>query len=195
MLVEWAIAERPMLGETLSGDRALVRPLPHGILAAVVDGLGHGAKAYQAASRALEYVNDHAAEPIERLMTGCHLALRKTRGAVMSLALVQTQERRLEWLGIGNVEGMVIKQNGVHHHLLLQGGTLGYYLPKFKSRNLVLDPGDLIIMATDGIDRRFMQALPRQIAPQNLANRVLGHFAKPDDDALILVLQVRGGAP
>ena len=43
MRISWAVAEAPMVDGTESGDSHVVRPLPEGVLAAVIDGVGHGA--------------------------------------------------------------------------------------------------------------------------------------------------------
>jgi len=47
--IEWAVAELAQPGQSESGDRHLVLPTPDGGLVAVVDGLGHGAEAANAA--------------------------------------------------------------------------------------------------------------------------------------------------
>ena len=40
--IEWGVATRALPGQAESGDRHLVQRFPDGVLAAVVDGLGHG---------------------------------------------------------------------------------------------------------------------------------------------------------
>jgi len=52
-LLEWGVAELVLPGQTESGDRYLVTPTPEGGLVAVVDGLGHGAEAAEAAKGAV----------------------------------------------------------------------------------------------------------------------------------------------
>jgi len=48
-LIWWGVAERALPGQTVSGDKYLVKPLADGVLLAVVDGLGHGGEATAAA--------------------------------------------------------------------------------------------------------------------------------------------------
>ena len=59
-IVEWGIAGRQMPGQALSGDLYLVKPLENGVLVAVADGLGHGQPAAEAASLALQAVEEDA---------------------------------------------------------------------------------------------------------------------------------------
>jgi len=49
-----------MPGQALSGDLYLVKPLENGVLVAVADGLGHGQPAAEAASLALQAVEEDA---------------------------------------------------------------------------------------------------------------------------------------
>ena len=49
-LLEWGVATRALEGQSESGDMAVVVPFDHGVLAAAVDGLGHGPEAARAAT-------------------------------------------------------------------------------------------------------------------------------------------------
>src|SRR6266851_1958424 len=63
-LIEWAVAEVARAGQTESGDRYLVTTTPDGALVAVVDGLGHGADAADAAKVAVRSLERHAHQPV-----------------------------------------------------------------------------------------------------------------------------------
>src|SRR4051794_34993597 len=88
-VIEWAVCAAPLPGETESGDQAIVIPTSEGTLVAVVDGLGHGADAAEAARVAISIIEKHAqkfaADPLVALIKQCHESMRYTRGAVMSL--------------------------------------------------------------------------------------------------------------
>ncbi|HEY3745971.1 MAG TPA: hypothetical protein VGL17_07010, partial [Gemmatimonadaceae bacterium] len=83
--IAWAWAGTALEGDE-SGDLHVVALLPRGALLAVIDGLGHGAEAAAAAREAATILRGHAALPVSDLIELCHEGLRKTRGAVMSLA-------------------------------------------------------------------------------------------------------------
>ena len=46
-------------------------------------------------------------------MKRCHVALRGTRGAAISIAFISTSEGGMTWLGVGNVEGRVPERRPV----------------------------------------------------------------------------------
>src|SRR5579872_3590146 len=96
-LIEWGVAMRSLAGQTSSGDRCLVAPLPNGVLIAVIDGLGHGDEAAAVADMAVAALRRYAGEPVTRLLRQCHEALQETRGVVMSLAWLNAENNTLSW--------------------------------------------------------------------------------------------------
>src|SRR5438876_7262583 len=108
-LIGWGVASRPLPGEIVCGDRHLIKPITDGVLLAVVDGLGHGAEALTAAKTAIAVLESHAEEPLTALVNRCHQALMKTRGVVMTAATLRWFENKLTWLGVGNVEAILLR--------------------------------------------------------------------------------------
>jgi serine phosphatase RsbU (regulator of sigma subunit) len=194
--LEWGVAARPMPGQTESGDHYVVQALPTGALLAVIDGLGHGAAAAVAARAAVAAVRDHAREPLDALMSRCHDRLRSTSGVVMSVACFQSADQRLVWLGVGNVECLLIRGDSAarpaREFLLARGGVVGYQLPTLRVASLAIAPGDTLVFATDGIRHAFLDGLNPSDPPQQMADEVLSRHAKPTDDALILVARFVG---
>jgi serine phosphatase RsbU (regulator of sigma subunit) len=185
---------RSIPGEAESGDRHLVLPLPEGVLLAAIDGIGHGREAALAASAAIEALEDHAGAPLPALVARCHERLRGMRGVVMSLAEIGARTRTLTWLGVGNVEGVVIRAGsnavGRRERLLLRPGVVGSRLPDLVPASLRIVPGDLLILATDGIAGTFDDSLQPYDRPQPLADRILKRYATGTDDATVLVARV-----
>lgn len=180
-----------MEGEYESGDRALIAPRADGTLFAVVDGLGHGAEAAVAAREALNTLEAHVAESLPVLVDRCHRALQRTRGAVMALAVLG-DDGTLTWTGVGNVEAVVLRKDGrAREHAMLLGGVLGMQVPKVRATQLVLEPGDEFIFATDGIGRQFIDDLVVG-PPQRTADYVVRRHATGRDDALVLVVRYDG---
>jgi|ERR1041385_1417044 len=199
-LIEWGVAALAMPGETESGDRYLVKPVGTGVLVAVMDGLGHGAEAASAAKAAVAALERHASESPVRLIERCHRALQGTRGAVMSVAAFSRHDRSMTWVGVGNVEGLLVYGDGVARSgaaratLVTRGGIVGSELPRPHAVVLPIAPGDTLIFATDGIREGFAEGLPLEAAPQQLADQVLARHGKGTDDALVLVARYLGGA-
>src|SRR4029453_2550550 len=107
--IEWAVAEHARQGQTESGDRSLAMASADGALVAVVDGLGHGAEAADVAKTAVRSLERHASEPVISLLRHCHGALSGTRGAVVSLAAFRARDETMTWVGVGNVEGLLVR--------------------------------------------------------------------------------------
>lgn len=190
-VLHWGVASSRLAGELCSGDLHLVQPFRNGTLVAVVDGLGHGEEAAAAASRAIAILGAQPEEPLTTLVKRCDDALRGTRGVVMSLAAVDTRRRQMEWLGLGNVEGVLLSppRNGApsRQSLLLRGGVVGSRLPAVRTATLPIGPGDLLVFATDGVHGDFADEIAFDSEPQDLADRLLARCAKGTDDALVLV--------
>ena len=198
-LIAWGVASRPLPGEVVCGDRHLIKPITDGVLAAVVDGLGHGDEATAAAKIAIAVLESHAEESLTSLVKRCHEALTKTRGAVMTVATLRWFEDELAWLGVGNVEAILLRAdpagNGAKapsDRVLLRSGLVGYQLPVLRASTLPLAPDDLLIFATDGIDAGFNEGLVCGDSPQQLADRILECHFKGHDDALVLVMRYLG---
>lgn len=196
-LIDWGVASVALPGEAESGDLHLVRPVAGGVLVAVVDGLGHGAEAATAARLAVATLGSHAHESPLSLFEHCHRALKGTRGVVMSLASFGRRDASIAWLGVGNVDGVlmrVIVADGARARssLVTRGGIVGSELPRLQPEVLPLAAGDTLIFATDGIREGFVEGLPTDATPQQQADYILARHRKGTDDALVLVARYRG---
>jgi serine/threonine protein phosphatase PrpC len=195
-VIDWGVAGFALAGEAESGDLHLVKPVPVGVLVAVVDGLGHGAEAAQAARAAVTTLDQHAPEPVLELVERCHQALGRTRGAVMSLAVLDHHTRTMTWLGIGNVEGVLLSADPANRaaraSLVTRGGIVGRQLPPLRAATVPVFSGDTLLFASDGIKRGFADGLSVDAPPQQLANQILASHGKGTDDALVLVARYLG---
>ena len=194
--VEWSVANRCRRGEATSGDLAIVNVLPGGALVAGVDGLGHGAEAARAASRAGDVVRASLDLDLVLLMKRCHIALRGTRGAAVSLAFISTSEGGMTWLGVGNVEGRVVSGDPSATRpkasLALGTGVAGYELPVVRTAALEVRPGDVLIFATDGVDPSFADSLDLSGSTQAITERIMARHRRPTDDALVVAVRYLG---
>src|SRR5262249_26365508 len=115
----------PLKGEAVSGDAWCVRRSPQGVTILVIDGLGHGQLAAEAARLAVEiFLKATESSPAE-LLKGIHGALRATRGAAGAIAELDLDAPQVRFAGIGNISASVI--NAQHtHNLVSMNGILGH---------------------------------------------------------------------
>jgi len=183
-------------GERRSGDVAVFAPSSAGALVAVIDGLGHGHAAADAAETAAEVLQRHADEPPQPLLERCHSALRKTRGAVMTLAWFDIEAGTMAWTGVGNVEARLVRGPGGadarYDSPVVLGGVVGYNLPRVRVGVVELHPGDALAMATDGVAADYSASLEPGVGAQALADRVIARHGKGTDDALAVVVRYLG---
>lgn len=196
---EWGVATRALPGQGECGDRHLIQPLPNGLLVAVVDGLGHGEDAALAANTAIATLEAHADRSIIELVRCCHEALLKTRGVVMGLASFQATDETITWLGVGNIEGVLLpnsdKPARAREAMPLRGGVVGYQLPALRATVVPIATGDLLLFATDGIRSGFADRVAVNAPAQQIADHILTCFGKDTDDALVLVARYLGREP
>jgi negative regulator of sigma-B (phosphoserine phosphatase) len=195
-LIDWAVASRPLPGQTVSGDLHLVESLDYGVLMAVVDGVGHGADATVAARATVAALKESPGEPVDQLVRHCHAVLGPTRGAVMSLARLNALRDTVSWLGVGNVEGRLIRADAraarSMESMLVRSGTVGLRLPALQASVVPIATGDLLIFATDGIHPGFAEDLNWRSSPQRIADDIMARHFKGNDDALVLVVRHLG---
>jgi serine phosphatase RsbU (regulator of sigma subunit) len=156
---------------------------------ALIDGLGHGPQAAAAADAACAALAEQPALlPVDALQL-CHRALAHTRGAAITVVQIDEASRRLTFTGVGNVEGR-LWQSGTQKRALAYRGIVGLALPKLRSFDFELEQDWLVLLHTDGVSARFeIDALPAETRtdPRALAEAVLAGWARPTDDATVVV--------
>ena len=122
--------------------------------------------------------------------------MKGTRGAAISLAFVSPGDRGVTWLGVGNVEGRVlsgdpwaIRPKG---SLALGNGVPGHELPPVRAATLELRIGDVLVLATDGVEAVFADSLDISGSTQAISERILADYRRPTDDALVVAVRFLG---
>lgn len=189
-LLDSAWHVRPCHGETLSGDVALVLPLPGGVLLGVVDVLGHGIEAHAVAREAAAWLRREASPDVGALLQRLHEVLRGTLGAAAGLCWVDEATGEARWAGVGNV---VLRMAG-SRELRMAGadGVLGHVLPAVRVHALGLAPGDLVLLCSDGIREQVgVEAYPGLLGDSAayVARHVVDCFGREHDDATCVALR------
>lgn len=180
---------RPRPGETDNGDAYFVRRRAGQQLLAVVDGLGHGAGAREAADAAVEVLAAWQGETLDEIFRRTHERLRHTRGAVMGACVVDTKQKTFQYAGVGNVEARVL--GSVHPvRPISTNGTLGARLGQVRVWSYEWSEGATVVLASDGLSASWDIAdYPGLLSksPQMFAGVLARDYIRETDDATVLI--------
>lgn len=184
---DWGVAMSSYPGEQRSGDSYLVRESRDAVVFAVVDALGHGDEAADVGRTAVAALAGLVDRPLSEAVEGCHQGLRGSRGAALTVASLRAGV--LTWLAVGNVEGVLANPDGRRHYVVQRGGVVGSRLPALHVATEDVEAGDVLLLATDGVEPRFagaVEATALPVSAQAIAGEVHRRFATGGDDALVL---------
>jgi serine phosphatase RsbU (regulator of sigma subunit) len=197
--IEWAALRRPRPGEEVCGDYPIAVDVGGAAaLFGVVDGLGHGTAAEEAALCAVEVVHRISSEPLDVMMQRSHRALTTTRGVAMTLARIDFETDTLSWIGIGNVAADVVakRPSGVEvRSSALLAGIVGYRMPQsLVTHQIPIVPGDLLVIASDGLTEGHLDTIDFAASAMEIAEHMLAAHGRETDDALVLTARHRGAS-
>lgn len=157
----------------------------------MIDGLGHGIFANTAAKEAVDTFR-HApqATPVEQLRA-MHLRLKKTRGAVVTVAYLDLINQQLRYSGVGNITMKIVSPSRAQG-CLSYNGIVGHTMPAtLNNHNLVLDrKTDMVVMHSDGLSTRWdLQKYPgiHQHHGTTICAVLYKDFDRNNDDSTVLV--------
>ena len=175
---------RPCMGERVSGDAVVIRPLEGGLFAAIIDVLGHGPEAHKLTQVIGTFLDRHATADVFGLMTRLHQRLQGTRGAAVGMCAVDSVAGSINYVGIGNTS--LRRFGDSETRLVSYDGVLGQNMRTPLQQSLKLASGDLLVLYTDGVSDRFTTSdypgLVRQ-APDDVVRNILDRFGKDHDDS------------
>ncbi|MBP6349874.1 MAG: SpoIIE family protein phosphatase [Candidatus Obscuribacter sp.] len=179
----------PITGELISGDKWQVERRDQTINCLLVDGLGHGFEACEAAIMAVKRFKENLHLPPSAILKVMHTALRGSRGAVGAVAKIDLDRGLLHYSGLGNITGLVYNDSE-RKHLVSLNGTLGYENPKTLDVTVPWITGSVLVMHSDGISTRA--GLDNQIILEQSAEIIaawlyLYHSKKLDDSTILVV--------
>jgi anti-sigma regulatory factor (Ser/Thr protein kinase) len=172
-----------------NGDTFVIHKWQGKLLAGLIDGLGHGEFAQQAANAAQQYIRNHYDLPLEKIFAGVGRACRGTRGVVMALARFDSPTR-LMFASVGNVEARVC---GPRRTLLMvQRGTLGLDERYTVVQEDIWDPASVLVLHSDGLSERWQcsdfPGLVQEPAG-TIVRKLINNLEARDDDATVLVVR------
>jgi hypothetical protein len=185
----------PLEGETACGDGWCVTQEDDRAMVLLVDGLGHGPNAAQAADVAIATFLTASARAPSEVVAVMHEALRATRGAAVAVAEVTRTAAgaRVRFCAVGNTVSALVGQ-GKSKSLASMNGTAGLQVGKLQEFSHDWDEGAALVMHTDGITSRWrMETYPGLLShdPAIVASVLHRDFTRPRVDSTALALTLR----
>lgn len=130
MLITGVVSE-PMHGEEECGDGWGFRRFADSVVLMVLDGLGHGMLAAEAAREGERILAKAQSDSPLDLLQDVHDALRKTRGAAVAVARIDEGKGLVSFAGVGNVSASIVSP-GLSRSLASHNGTVGHHMPRVQ---------------------------------------------------------------
>ena len=172
------------------GDVGLIEFDDECFLAALIDGLGHGVYARQAALLAKEYIHENISAPLNILISGMHEHIKGTRGAVAAIIRIDLESGCLLYSGIGNISAKLLKNEIIK--LVPKDGVVGYIMSTPVQKEYKISKGEILILHSDGIKGHFSEDNIRKwkdTPAQQIAEDILRDYSVTGDDASCIVLK------
>jgi anti-sigma regulatory factor (Ser/Thr protein kinase) len=159
----------------------------------VVDGLGHGDFAAEAAAQGVRIFQENLDRSPAEIIQRAHGALRSTRGAAMAIAEINFSEGLLRYVGIGNIASTIVS-SGATRSLISHSGIVGHELRRVQEFVYPWPPGALLVMHSDGLQTRWTLAAYPGLAVRHaatIAGVLYRDFQRGRDDVTVVVVRER----
>ncbi|MBI2809375.1 MAG: SpoIIE family protein phosphatase [Candidatus Melainabacteria bacterium] len=178
----------PLAGELMSGDKWSIIKFENTTNCLLIDGLGHGFEACEAATLAVKRFKENLGKPPSVVMKAIHTSLRGGRGAVGALAQIDHEHGKIYFCGLGNISA-IVKRETDRKYLTSLNGTLGYEARKFMECVEQWTSDSVLIMHSDGLSTKTFEDLHsvHEQAPPIIAAWLYQKYSKGTDDSSILV--------
>lgn len=180
-------------GEKVSGDGGTIRHVGNKTLVFLGDGLGHGEFAKEAIDKALEtFNNSNYSEPSD-IIREVHAAVKKTRGLVGTIGILDHQSKEWQISGIGNIA--VRLQRGLEYkNYSSYNGIIGLNIPgRIENNRYEMEKLQQLILCSDGIKTRWdLMHYPSILKydPMLLAAAIYKDHSRKTDDMTVLIVKV-----
>lgn len=180
-------------GETESGDGTYYTIEQDRVKIFLGDGLGHGADAHTAIQAAVNAFKQSDGEMPAEILRSMHVAVKKTRGLVGTVAIYYFKERKWRICGIGNIATRILHSLNIRN-CMPYNGIIGMNVPNtIKEQEIINERGQILVMCSDGIKTRWDIQKYNSIFKYDLtiaAAAIYKDFARKTDDMSVLVARI-----
>jgi anti-sigma regulatory factor (Ser/Thr protein kinase) len=183
----------PKPGETACGDGFFHIVTPNYIKLFLGDGLGHGVEAEKAVLQAGEaFRTCHMSDPVD-IIRLLDTSIKKTRGAVGTVAVFDKKELKWKICGVGNIQTRCFNPMLVKNHMSYNG-IIGMNVPRtLNTQEINHEKGQLLIMCSDGLKTKWdVLQYPAiwRYDPSILAAVLIKDFGRFTDDTSVAVCKI-----
>jgi anti-sigma regulatory factor (Ser/Thr protein kinase) len=143
----------PFPGEAVSGDGWVEKKVDRGRMIMVVDGLGHGQLAHDAAIAACRAFRT-AHSSVGQTLNTIHDALRGTRGAAVAVAELDLQAGLVHFAGVGNISATIVDPNARRSAVSVYG-IVGHQMREVREYTYPWTSESTMIMHSDGLTTKW----------------------------------------
>jgi len=144
----------PMRHETVCGDAWTLTVRGSQLALTMIDGLGHGSAATEAADAGASAAAGADPGPAAELIERVHRGMAGTRGGAAAVACIDLAGQRLQFAGIGNIHAVLCDATAARG-LPSHPGIVGVQYRKAQAFDFSLAPGNLVVMHSDGLQGRW----------------------------------------
>lgn len=178
-------------GETACGDGWVFRQSGNQYWMLCMDGLGHGAEAHKAVALASEeFLKIRNESSPSQILKQLHLPLKKTRGIVALLAVLDTMKKTVTFCGVGNILGRMFTEER-QTAFVSYNGIIGHVMPNTIHDKIVnFEKNSAFILCSDGIKGRWeLNKYPGLFKHDNsiIASAIYKDHCRKTDDSLVVV--------
>jgi anti-sigma regulatory factor (Ser/Thr protein kinase) len=191
--LEIGLVSVPKAGEEVCGDAWAVAAEQECPAVMVVDGLGHGLGAADAAGLAVRAFRASSGLPPAALIAAIHDALRGSRGAAVAVARIDSARRAVTYAGVGNVAGVIVRA-GVGRHLVSGSGTAGHDVGRISEFSYPWGDDALLVMHSDGLGGRWQIDRYPGLADRDaalIAGVLYRDWSRGRDDVTVVAARLR----
>lgn len=192
--LQLGVVSVPIHGESVCGDGWAVKATVDNVFLMVVDGLGHGTYAAEAAREAERVLVETDSTAPSTILQACHDALRKTRGAAAAVAAINREKGTLSFAGLGNIASTLMSRQN-RRGLASHNGTVGHQMHRLQEFTFPWNEESVLIMHSDGVGTRWdLEQYPGVGSkhPSLIAAVLYRDFARQRDDATVMVVKNLG---
>ncbi len=187
--LEVAAVSEPLRGEEECGDGWGSRKFADSHVLMIVDGLGHGVLAAEAAREAEQVLARAQVDSPQEILQDIHGALKKTRGAAVAVAKIHSEKGLLTFVGVGNISASIVSA-GSSRSMASHNGTVGHQMARVQEFTCPWNPESHFVMHSDGLGSRWdLERYPGIWSkhPSLIATILHRDFSRGRDDVTVLV--------